>query len=923
MAQKLIWGSDLYKGFKLDKNTLLGGNINDILPFQMLTMEEKTPDWIHAVGDYYEVCGWNNVERKAVKIQKNFWMRYGKLDASDYIINPEINPVSKAIGLLVPPESQSPLEQFYPLAPNFVDVLRGEFIKRDNSWTIEAIDPFSVSQMFQQKNDQFQQLVMQAGMIQKQQALYQMGITPDTNPQEFQQQLQALQEHMTKVEMEARNFRTTGVKWAEKVLKIQDRRYNMTELEPDAFESSLICDREFWHLDLLDDDFKLELLNPMWCDYHKGPGTKYVSNGDYFLWFDWGSTGDVINKYGRRMKEEDILKLKDIYVQSANIIVPDYLKSRQGAYYDLSKPWAQATDLNPAMNDALLGKELAYSFMRSPNFDHNQDVDILNPVWGKMVTGHPQMFRIMTLYWRSLRRVGWLTKINRDGSRDEPKWIDENYVVSMEPKYDTSVIKEKSKNNLIYGEHIDWTWGPEWRKLIKISPNAKHTFWMNSQNQMQSIYLDGGPVKFQFKGQSNPFDCLPPVEGCEYTYINSNTHSFIDRVKPLQIIYNICMNKVPKKFLTDFGNKIAIDKRMMMNVNMNNHTPGLDPVEAYEDKLLNSPILDYTLDREALQGMGQPPLPSVLPLSTVQEAQMYFRLGQEIKWEAGELIGISRQRVGGQKASETATSIEQGIQYSETQTEKYFEQHSHLMQRVHQRMLDAAQFYSTLNESNRDVYQNDAEENIFLEIEAMENTLPHYNIYLQSKANVRAALQTISKFLMEDNTLAIKPSAKIQSLVEQSVPKILSLIKEGELEADLKAEQDHQRQMELQQQQQQTIMAQEKAKQDTLVLGKQMDYKRETDVAAIRAGGGMQTDINNNGTPDSQDNLNAILKHQQMGQQAQQATEAANQKRVTDAEKNAVALQTAAMKVNAEKYKADKTVEAAKISASKKPASKK
>jgi len=34
MANKLIWGSDLYKGFKLDQNKMLGTAINDILPFQ-------------------------------------------------------------------------------------------------------------------------------------------------------------------------------------------------------------------------------------------------------------------------------------------------------------------------------------------------------------------------------------------------------------------------------------------------------------------------------------------------------------------------------------------------------------------------------------------------------------------------------------------------------------------------------------------------------------------------------------------------------------------------------------------------------------------------------------------------------------------------------------------------------------------------
>ena len=44
--------------------------------------------------------------------------------------------------------------------------------------------------------------------------------------------------------------------------------------------------------------------------------------------------------------------------------------------------------------------------------------------------------------------------------------------------------------------------------------------------------------------------------------------------------------------------------------------------------------------------MGQPAIPQVLQLSTVSDAQLYFRLAQEIKMEAGEIVGITRQRQG-------------------------------------------------------------------------------------------------------------------------------------------------------------------------------------------------------------------------------------------------------------------------------------
>lgn len=913
MGAKLIWGSDLYKGFKLDKSTLMSGAIDDILPFQMLTMEEKTEDWVQAVADYYEVCGWNNVEKKAWKIQRNYKMRQGILNKSDYIINASPQDFARAVGMFIPNTAESPLEQFYSLAPTFIDVLRGEFIKRDNNWTIETIDPYSTAEAFEFKRSQFEQVISQNVLMQKQQTLANMGISEEIDPQQFETQMKESMSHLSQVELKSKNFRTVGAKWAEKVLKIHEKRYNLHETEPDAFECGLITDSEFWHIDLLDDDFKVELLNPKWCDYHKGPNVKYVSDGDYFLWFDFMSAGDIVNKYGRKMKEEDILKLKDIYVKTANLLIVDSEKSKQGAYYDMSKPWLQATDLNPAMNDSLLGKELAYNFMRSPNFDHNIEVDILNPVWGRMVTGHPQMFRVMRLYWRSMSRVGWLTKIDRDDTMHPSEWVDENYRVTVDPQYDVSVVKDKTKDNLIYGEHIDWTWRPEWRHVMKISPNQKHTFWLNATNQLQAIYIDGGPVRFQFKGRNNPFDSLPPVEGCAFSYINSDPHSLIDRLRPLQIIYNICMNKVPKKFLKDYGNKIAIDKRSM-STNSGKDIAGntIDPVEAYEENLRESDIIPYMMDRQTIQGMGTPALPQVLPLSTVQEATFYLQAADQIKWMAGENIGITRQRVGANKPYETATGVQQGINYSETQTEKYFEQHANLMQRFRQRMLDAAQYYSTFKETSREIYMNEMDENVFLDIEGMDNLLPHYNIHLQSRANVRSALQTISRFLLEENTLQISPSAKIEAIVENSIPKILSVIKTSELEqaqreiAQMEAERaNEQAKLQAQQEAQAANLAHEDQQ-------KALDRESQEKIATIRALGGIQTDVDKNGVADAQTNLDNYFKEQELNDKKQQAQTEATQKKQVDTDKMLLERERIAAELERERIKQEGALKVAK-----------
>lgn len=910
MAHKVITGSDLYKGYKMNPKSILGVKMGDLLPFQFLKIEDKTIDWIKAIADYYETVGWTNVEKRAHSIQRNYWMRNGKLNFLDYVDNPSANEYYKATRWVNPPESNSPLKQFYHLAPMFVDLLRGEFLKRDNTFTVEVLDEDSKVEAFKFKEEQFKSILAEYAMMEKQAALAKMGLGED-NPEEFEAQMQQFQQRLVDVELAAKSYRTTGQQWAQKVLDVQHKRYNLSEIEPDAFECGLITDREFWHLDLMDDDFKTELLNPKWCDYHKGPGVKYVSQGDYFLWFDFMSAGDIVNRYGRRMTEEDIEKMRDTHVKTINMIVPDIDKGKQDAYYDYSKSWSEATALDPGMNDALLGMEMAYSFMRSPNFDHNMNTDMLDPMWGRFINGEPQMFRVMRLYWRSLRRIGWLTKVNRDGTVDQPDWVDENYKVTIEPEYDTSVVKKKTKDNLVYGEHIEWTWVPEWRHIIKISPNQKHTFWLNNQNTIESIYIDGDPVRFQFKGRNNPFDSLPPVEGCHFSYLNTTSQSFIDRVKPFQIIYNIAMNKVPKKVLKDYGNKVAVHKGMYPVRNLSNNAESLDPAEEFENRLSENDVIEYATDREAMHGIGQPPLPQILQLSTVDEAHAYLTLAQLIKAEAGELIGITRQRLGQAKASDTATAINQGVVYSEAQTEKYYDQHTNLMERVRQRMLDAAQYYSTFNESSREVYLNDHEQNVWLDMEGMNNLLPHYSISITSRANARSKINMISQFLREENTLDILPSKKIGAMVEQNFPKLMQLLREGELEAIQREKEQRQHEQRIAQEAQQKALELEQLKQAFQRERDDKMIKKDIDVATIKALGQIQTDADADSQLDAAENLDDFFRQQEISDSRQAKRDEISSKRQTDIDKMTVEREKAAMKLEGDKYKADKTLEVA------------
>lgn len=861
----VVWGAGLYKGVTL-KNSPGMMRLSDFAPYQMLHESEKTQEWLIAVTDHYEAIGWRNVNAKADTIQKNYWLRQGIINPSDYLVNPTQAHMAQAMQLVgADGHSISPLQQFYPLIPTYVDLLRGEFLKKDNTFSATQIDQGAVVEALEFKEEKLMNSMQNLAVAEKQKALQAMGLIPqdEESEQKYQQAIQETIQTFQETEAKFKNFRTTGTKWAQKVLKIQEQRYNLSEIEPDAFECGLITDREFWHLDLMDDDFRLELLNPKWCDYHKAPGTKYVSDGDYFLWFDEGSTGDIINKYGKILKEEEIEKLKTTYSSILNsIIVPDHEKTMQGSYYDVRVPYKQASDLNAPMNDAILGKELAFNFAQNSNFTHS----IFDPA-GYNTLNNQKMFRIMNLYFRGMKRIGWLTKVGDDGGIEYADWVDEGFKVTVEPKYDNSLLKDNSAKNLIYGEHIEWTWVNDWRRVIKISANTKHSFW-KSNPDFKEIYLDGASVRFQFKGTNNPYESKPPVEGCEFSWINAKPYGFVDRLKSFQVLYNIAMNKVPKNMANDRGLKVSINKGTITR-NTADLEAGINPIEAFEDSLDNSSLLAYELTRENLDlGMGQPALPAVINLSTAEIAQFYLGLAQQIKFESGEVVGITRNRMGQNKASETAYGVQQGVQYSESQTEKYFENHYQLMKRVRQRMLDAAQYYTTFKESSREIYLNERQETEVLEMEGMKNLLPHYQINIESTAKSRSLLQMLSNFLIQENTLPFKPGEKIKALVSNSVPQIIELIEKAEIQERIIEKENQAHEME-------KIKAQQEAEQQAFEAQRQLSKEHDErmadsarEVAEIRAMGGIQTDADADGSLDAKANLDYLLKQKALDNQS-------------------------------------------------------
>ena len=66
--------------------------------------------------------------------------------------------------------------------------------------------------------------------------------------------------------------------------------------------------------------------------------------------------------------------------------------------------------------------------------------------------------------------------------------VDENYKITDKPVYDTSVMRGKSKKNLVFGEHIEWIWINEVWGGVKIGPNKPSQHFDEKASGFTPIY---------------------------------------------------------------------------------------------------------------------------------------------------------------------------------------------------------------------------------------------------------------------------------------------------------------------------------------------------------------------------------------------------------------------------------------------------
>ena len=881
-------------------------------PIQMISAFDKDEEWTAWNLDWLEWQGVRQLSRNARRLLKNYKLAEGIIDKSDYIVEDD-NEYVDVIDTLTDEDSTAFDLKFYPIIPNVVDTLTTEFAQRNSNIVYYATDDTSYNELMDQKYSEVENNLLRNAEAKIVEKMISMGADPNDPELQAKLQPEALKTLPEIQNFYNKDYQAICEQWATKQHNVDKERFRMDELETRGFRDMLITDREFWHFRMLEDDYDVELWNPCLTFYHKAPMNDYISEGNWVGKVDMMTIGDVIDIHGWKMNVEQLEALETLYpAKSAGYSVTGY--QNDGSFYDPTR----SHDWNVG-GPSLAFRQYTSELDGGTNSINGDIVNfIINQSEDQQDYGYGYLLRVTTTYWKSQRKLGHLTKIDDAGTLTQTI-IDENYKITQKPVYDLTLYKNKTKDTLAYGEHIDWLWINEVWGGIKIGPNRPSWWGMSNPGGVDPIYIgvNGNKpdkLKFQFKGDNNLYGCKLPVEGRVFSDRNTMSRSLVDRMKPYQVAYNMVNNQIADILVDEIGTVLLFDQNALPKHSLGEDWGPNNLAKAYTVmKDFSMLPLDTSLTNTE-NGLNFQHY-QTLNLEQTNRLMSRIQLSNYFKQQAFETIGLAPQRMGQEIEAATAEGVRQARESSYAQTELYFINHcDELMPRVHEMRTNLSQYYYSNKPSVRLQGLVNSEEKMNFEINGTSLMLRDLSIHIATKANYRVIMERLRGLALNNNTTGASIYDLGKVIKAESVSEIESIMKDAEVKTEQKIQEDRAHQQKMQED---MIAAKERDKQLEQQFEASENAKdRQANIvmAEIKAAGyGSMMDINENKQSDYRDAMADI-------QQQANYQESINVKREGDIMKQREHSDKMSIKrdeLDVKKYIADKQLEVAKANKNK------
>lgn len=770
------------------------------MPPQMVSTAEKEKDvWGWACMDFLDAESSRQSDDKRNDLRK-YNIISGNFDIKDYsYVSDPLSIMSNATGKadpMKPPGADITEEiQHYPIMVRPINTIIGEYISRISQlhgFYAKNESDYARNEYNRTKTNMLQEWATNQLMKAVMKKVKQSGVkegTPEYDQAIQQNTPEEIQEYMD------RDYIDVAEQVSQTLLKAIWKTEGLDTEFVEGFKRACIVAKEFYHIYTVNKRTKIKNLSDIDVFYHKSPSIRWVSEGQYAGFRQFLTPSAVIDMF------YDDLTVKDMEEIEASVIGGVASKKPTGTNvsYDAktfsNEYGALSTTTTDMIND----------FQRHGNNNYFNTAGLIKVVRG---------------YWKSYRKVGWLTSY--DPQTDEPivEMVDENY-----------------KPNKDLGEHVEFT------PCNQIYTGAKI---------LDNIYLDIGPYQDQIIDLDDLQYAPLPIEGCTYNDTNAKPYSLVDLMTPWNELYNIAAHELKEALNSSIG------KVLFMSIDHLPNIPGFDMKKWYY-WARKFKIAWVKKPKDGTNTFNQF---SAADMSAFQTIQAIMDMMERLKQECDSIAGFSPGRVAAQSQQQTLGQSNQALTASVNQTEYLFFRHSKLIERV----LNQALNLSKNNLKDKDFLRNlfDDYELAYVDFEAGQVIDAKIGIYITNSTDDQRKRNAIGQLMQP----AMQNGADFMDMSEFIMAETISETRQlgNKLRRQAKAakEADSQfKQKELEMKQ-----ASDQADRDQELLISRERNKSAESQAYMKTFGGINAspsdDVNGNGMPDIMEFANFDLKQQEL-----------------------------------------------------------
>jgi len=421
-----------------------------------------------------------------------------------------------------------------------------------------------------------------------------------------------------------------------------------------------------------------------------------------------------------------------------------------------------------------------------------------------------RMLYVYNVEWKSKTKIKLVT-------RKDPPGIEYSFLVTPKDKY-----------KRLPGDKVKSKWINEVWEGVRIGGRLDFFGMETGRNSESCVYTRVRKRPNQYRSVDNMARVKLSYVGVYSTNQNTISQSVVGYGAIYQEIYNIIWFRIERLLAQSKGKVLGIDLAQIP------YSKG----QKFEDVLyyLQSDGIFLFNSLETLEATGAPAAFNQFKefdLTMSNSLTQLVNLLMSIRMEWEELSGVSKQRLGQMRATETATGVQSGLTQSAMITEPLYSIHYDTLKRLMLLLVEEAKYAwrngkttaYAIGDNNTAIINVLPRQLSFVDLGIASEDVSRNKIVMQT-------LQQLTQLAIQSGRLEL--ASAIDILLSQSMAEIQAKLKAALERGQKLMQMQQQQQMKAEQQKQQLLLQLEQQKLEQAERFKQMDIQTEMKLAEIK-----------------------------------------------------------------------------------------